>query len=78
VSTVATIFKRHGFVLNRAKLKITPSKNEQVVLGLRVNRRVEPSSAFETMLQAERTSRRPCDPKLKAMESYRRFITGAD
>ena len=78
VPTVVAIFQRHGYRLNRAKRKVMPAKEEQVVLGLRVNHSLELSSEFENKLEAERTQRHPRDPKLKGLESYRRFIIRSD
>ena len=47
---------------------------EQIVLGLRVNQRVEPSSEFNVILKSERQKLHPRDPKLKGLESYKNYI----
>src|SRR5208282_4337029 len=46
ISTVISIFRRHGYSVNPSKIKAMTQSEEQIVLGLRVNRRVEPSSEF--------------------------------
>ena len=74
VPTVVSMFRRYGYRLNQAKKKVMPSLEEQAVLGLRVNRRLEPCSEFEKTLEAERATKHPRDPKLKGLESYRRFV----
>jgi len=74
VPTIVSMFRRYGYRLNQAKKKVMPSVEEQVVLGLRVNHRLEPCSEFEKTLEAERATRHPRDPKLKGLESYRRFV----
>ena len=75
VPTIISIFKRHGYSVNPSKRKVMPQSQEQIVLGLRVNRRVEPSSEFEANLKSERQKRHPKDPKLTGLESYNRYIT---
>lgn len=78
VPTIISIFRRNGYHINPAKRKVMPSKTEQVVLGLRVNHRVEPSFEFERTLEVERRQRNPRDRKLRGLESYRRFVTRLD
>jgi hypothetical protein len=51
---------------------------EQIVLGLRVNRRVEPSSEFNVTLKSERQKLHPRDPKLKGLEAYKNYISRED
>jgi hypothetical protein len=51
---------------------------EQIVLGLRVNRRVEPSSEFTGILKLERQKLHPRDPKLKGLEACKNYITRGD
>jgi RNA-directed DNA polymerase len=78
IPTIISIFKRHGYSVNPSKIKSMTQSEEQIVLGLRVNRRLEPSSEFETKFKLERQKRHPKDPKLKGLESYERYITRRD
>lgn len=78
IPAIISIFERHGYSVNPSKKKVMTQNEEQIVLGLRVNRRVEPSSEFETALKLERQKLHPKDPKLKGLESYKRYITRRD
>ena len=75
IPTIISIFERHGYSVNPLKKKVMTQNEEQVVLGLRVNCRVEPSSEFEATLELERQKRHSRDPKLKGLESYKNYIT---
>jgi RNA-directed DNA polymerase len=78
IPAIISIFKRHGYSVNPLKKKIMTQDEEQIVLGLRVNRRVEPSSEFNAILKSERQKLHPRDPKLKGLESYKNYITRGD
>jgi RNA-directed DNA polymerase len=78
IPTIISIFRRNGYSVNPSKKKVMTQNEEQIVLGLRVNRRVEPSSEFEATLKSERQKRQPKDPKLKGLESYKSYITRRD
>ena len=75
IPTIVSMFRRYGYHLNETKIKLMPSHEEQVVLGLSVNGQLKPSSEFQRTLDVERVKRNPRDPKLKGLESYSRFIT---
>jgi hypothetical protein len=75
IPAIISIFKRHGYSVNPLKKKIMRQNEEQIVLGLRVNCRVEPSSEFEAPLKLERQKLHPRDPKLKGLEAYKNYIT---
>jgi RNA-directed DNA polymerase len=78
IPTIISIFQRHGYLVNPSKKKIMTQNEDQIVLGLRVNRRLEPSSEFEMALKLGRHNLQPKDPKLKGLESYKRYITRRD
>jgi RNA-directed DNA polymerase len=78
IPTVISIFKRHGYSVNPSKIKKMTQSEEQIVLGLRVNRRVEPSSEFQTTFKLEQQKRHPQDPKMKGLEAYKNYITRGD
>jgi len=78
IPTIISIFKRHGYSVNPSKIKKMTQSQEQIVLGLRVNRRVEPSSEFNVTLKSERQKLHPQDPKLKGLESYKNYIVRED
>jgi hypothetical protein len=64
--------------VNPSKIKKMTQSEEQIVLGLRVNRRVEPSSEFQTTFKLEQQKRHPQDPKMKGLEAYKNYITRGD
>jgi len=74
IPTIISVFKRHGYLVNPSKIKAMIQSEEQIVLGLRVNQRVEPSSEFNVILKSERQKLHPRDPKLKGLESYKNYI----
>lgn len=74
VPIIISIFERHGYSVSPLKKKIMTQDEEQIVLGLRVNYRVEPSSKFETTLKLERQMRHRQDLRLKGLESYKNYI----
>jgi hypothetical protein len=74
IPTIISIFKRHGYSVNPSKIKKMTQSEEQIVLGLRVNRRVEPSSEFNVTLKSGRQKLHPRDPKLKGLEAYKNYI----
>jgi len=78
IPTIISIFKRHGYSVNPSKIKAMTQSEEQIVLGLRVNRRLEPSSEFNGILKSERQKLHPRDPKLKGLEAYKNYITRGD
>lgn len=74
IPTVISIFRRHGYTIKAEKTKPMTQNQEQVVLGLRVNRRIKPCSDFEMTLDYERKTLHPKDPRLMGLESYKRYI----
>jgi hypothetical protein len=78
IPTIISIFERHGYSVNPSKIKAMTQSEEQIVLGLRVNRCVEPSSEFNVILKSERQKLHRRDPKLKGLEAYKNYITRGD
>lgn len=74
VPTIMSVFRRHGYSVHPAKIKVMTQKDEQTVLGLRVNSRIEPNAEFEAKLKDGRQKLHPKDPKVMGLESYKRYI----
>ena len=74
IRSIYQIIKRYGFEPNERKTKVMDLKNEQVSLSIRLNRRIEPTTAYLKEVEALENILPSTDPKVIGKKAYIQFL----
>jgi len=74
IRPIYQIIKRYGFEPNERKTKVMDYKNEQASLSIRLNRRIEPTTAYLKEVEALENILSSTDPKLIGKKAHIQFL----